>query len=271
MFSVQWVVQGTRRAQCLPMSSLDDAACGGGRRARFLGLIPKELCSSPLERQRSAGEQGDQGTRRSATELRGPQSTAGIEPATSRLTGEVTLVYATGNNVSPTLEKYRQGTSERGTNCMTDSNRLALSRLPEVTASYATGEFIAGGIVGRERYVMTDGIAASATQRDISCERVRRSERRKAQSTGVANAHSRTRPQFRSIGLRASFVCCNRMGRSPTHWQGSRDRVSTEHPRSQWKNFRARRRRYAADGFLGPRLTACAALGYHCLPRVLFF
>src|SRR5579859_6022786 len=75
VFSVQWVVQGTRRAQCLPMSSLDDAACGGGRRARFLGLIPKELCSSPLERQRSAGEQGDQGTRRSATELRGPQST----------------------------------------------------------------------------------------------------------------------------------------------------------------------------------------------------
>lgn len=45
------------------------------------------------------GEQGDSGTRRSAAELRPSlvqRSTAGFEPATSRLIGEVSRIYATG-------------------------------------------------------------------------------------------------------------------------------------------------------------------------------
>ena len=52
-------------------------------------------------RSNKAGEQMTRDIRCSTTELHGPIPVAGFEPATSRVSSEVTLVFTTGRNTVP--------------------------------------------------------------------------------------------------------------------------------------------------------------------------
>src|SRR4029077_16117462 len=67
----------------------------------------------------------DNGTRRSATELRGTCPAAGFEPATSRVLGEVALVFTTGRKV------YCAGDGARATLVLIRSGNMR-SRLEDL-------------------------------------------------------------------------------------------------------------------------------------------